>query len=356
VQAARRGDRGAFAGLISDSYPLLLRVCRRALGDRELARDAAQQTVVVAMLALDRLREDSRFESWLVGIALNVCRQTLRARAGDRFSPVPPDALAAAGSAVQTTDPLAEVNAHDASARVRAAIAMLPPGQREAVSLFYVAGLTCAEIAEELGTQPGAVKTRLHKARRSLRPALSDLWKEYYEMPTQTSEFVPMTITDLRRNPAAESSLDKHVLTLREHGGDRTLQIWIGQAEATALAIVLEGIELPRPGAYQFTAALLRAVGGKLREVRIVELADFTFYAQAILGDGTPVDARPSDALTLAALTRAPIKVAVGVLDQTADDEREDLSDEDDASVIANETKRRLENEMRQLREISNPD
>jgi bifunctional DNase/RNase len=90
------------------------------------------------------------------------------------------------------------------------------------------------------------------------------------------------------------------------------LLIWIGPFEGTALAMSLQGAELPRPGSFQFTAALLAAAGGALQEVRVTRLVEGTFYAEAVV-DGAAgrggVDARPSDALTLALLTGAPIRV-----------------------------------------------
>src|SRR5215213_3433112 len=74
VAAARTGEAGAFAALAERHYGVLLATCRRALGDPQWARDAAQEAVVTAMLGLDRLRSDERFGEWLLGIALNTCR------------------------------------------------------------------------------------------------------------------------------------------------------------------------------------------------------------------------------------------------------------------------------------------
>lgn len=246
-----------------------------------------------------------------------------------------------------------QLEAAEVASRVREAIGKLPAGQREAVTLFYLAGLTHAEIAEELGTQPGAVKTRLHKARRSLHNPLEPLWKEYFAMPTQPSDLVPVRIADLRRTAAAEPSSQRHIVFLEEIDGDRRMPIWIGPAEAGNLAIILENVELPRPGVYHFAAALLKATGGELGEARIVKLTDTTFFAQAVLADGTEVDARPSDALTLAAVTGCPIYVAADVLDQ-ADERQPRLSNlieearraDEDASTLANEAKARIHDAM----------
>jgi bifunctional DNase/RNase len=105
---------------------------------------------------------------------------------------------------------------------------------------------------------------------------------------------------------------------LTETGGDRRMRIGVGRAEATALALSLSGVEFPRPQTYQFTAALLAASGARLREVRITSLTDDVFYAQAVLASGTVVDARPSDAVNLAAVSDAPVYVAAGLLEHFA--------------------------------------
>jgi RNA polymerase sigma factor (sigma-70 family) len=361
LRRARLGDRRAFAALIERHYPLLLACCRRALVDPELAHDAAQQATLSAMLGLDRLRDDDRFPQWLIGIGLNLCRALLRER-GRHGSSL--DALLADGRILEPCatgpDPALIAETGDVEARVRNAIAGLPPGQRDAVALFYVAGLTHAEIAEQLGTAPGAIKTRLHKARHSLRVPLNELWEEYFAMTTELSDLVQMHIADLRQTAATEPDSVRSIVFLENDDGSRRLPIWIGPAEATALAVILEEVELPRPGIHQFAAKLLAAAGGGLREVRLVELANYTFYAQAVLSDGTTVDARPSDALTLALHLSAPIYVARAVLDQA-----DELADADgalgekaiqlrgDAKTIAEETRTRLRAESDLLDELS---
>jgi bifunctional DNase/RNase len=143
---------------------------------------------------------------------------------------------------------------------------------------------------------------------------------------------------------------------------DRRLPIWVGAAEAEWMVAVLEDVELPRPGAHLFAQALLRAAGGELREVRISRLAEHTFYATAILADGTEVDARPSDALTLALLSDAPIAAAPEVLDLSdrfwrarPDYAAEVTGPHDGASVLADEVRARLAEGARERAELDEP-
>ena len=121
-----------------------------------------------------------------------------------------------------------------------------------------------------------------------------------------------------------------YYIVLEEVAGDRHLAIAIGHAEAFSLAAHLGGITWRRPMTYQFVAALVQALGGRVRQVRIDRVVQETYIATVEV-EGPPgvqaVDARPSDALNLVALVPAPIVVAPGVL-QEAEARRADDSPE----------------------------
>jgi RNA polymerase sigma factor (sigma-70 family) len=321
VRRARGGDRDAFASLVRRHRPLLLRSCRRLVGD-DGAADAAQDAVLTAMLSLDRLRRPAAFGPWLVGIGLNACRAMVRQRR---------ETVTELHNPEGGLTPLEVAESRYTSALVREAIAALPRGQREAVTLYYLAGLTQAEAAAHLGIPPGAVKTRLHKARASLRARLQPDAKE----PTM----IPMQVTDVRR------AGEKHILMLA--GEDRDLKIWVGGPEASAIAVLLEDVELPRPTSHHLTAALLQAAGTAVREVRVSRLAEHTFYADVVLDGGTTVDARPSDAIALALVAGAPLLVEETVLDDAATIDPE-WADEHAAADSSTEDRRVLADEARQ--------
>jgi len=129
-------------------------------------------------------------------------------------------------------------------------------------------------------------------------------------MPATTQhEFIQMHISDVRRR--RESAQD-HIVLLRESDGPRRLPVWTGRDEAVHLALRFLGARLERPLTHDLAARLVHALGASLREVRIDRLTDKTYYAVIVLdGPAGPaeVDARPSDALTLALITGAPIRV-----------------------------------------------
>ncbi len=326
VCRARGGDRDAFAELVARHHATLVRCCRRMVGP-DAALDAAQDAVVTALLSLDALRRPESFGAWLVGIGMNACRAQLRQHPGVR----PLEPLGLKGS-----DPVLAAEAAELAERVRAAIAALPRGQREAVTLYYLAGLSQADAAAHLGIPPGAVKTRLHKARASLRVRLQPLRER--TMP------VHMQVTDVRR------AGDKHVLMLAGDGHE--LKIWVGAPEAEAIAVLLEDVELPRPTSHHLTASLLHATGSSVREVRVTRLVEHIFYADIVLADGTSVDARPSDAIALALVTDVPLLVDEAVLEATAEIDP-DWADEHAAADAATDDRRVLADEAR--RRVSRP-
>ena len=108
-----------------------------------------------------------------------------------------------------------------------------------------------------------------------------------------------------------------YALLLREVYGKRRLPIIIGQFEAQAIALELEGIKPPRPLTHDLLKSLVDNIGVTVNEVIIDELRDNTFYSKIVIDVATienRIDARPSDAIALAVRTSAPIFVAESVM------------------------------------------
>jgi RNA polymerase sigma factor (sigma-70 family) len=320
VYASLRGEKDAFAELIGRHWPVAVSLAARVLGSADLGHDAAQEATIAAMNSLDQLRSADRFGAWFCGITLNVARRWLRQMRAELWTRLPDQASPEPGP--QELTELAEL-----TAAVRAAVAQLAAGQREAVMLFYLQGLTHREVAAELGISVGAVKARLHQARSSLTPSL----RPFAVPPEETVMTVPATgpawadvfVAEIRRNQTDDMALQRHVMVLAEQNGDRRLPIWIGPAEAVALALSLEAWEAPRPLTYQMAGRLLEVSGGHITEVRITRLTDATYYA-AIMIDGPAgrqeVDARPSDAVNLALVTGSAIRADSALLDDPGAD------------------------------------
>jgi bifunctional DNase/RNase len=141
------------------------------------------------------------------------------------------------------------------------------------------------------------------------------LWREIAMIAATDTGLVPMRVSK------AVGLMDGDELSaymvLDELEGDRHLVIGVGQAEAFALDASLQGLQWGRPMTYEFTAALVRSLGGRVREVRLDRIVEGA-YAATVEVEGPQgvglVDARSSDALNLAVLTNAPVFVAPEML------------------------------------------
>lgn len=109
------------------------------------------------------------------------------------------------------------------------------------------------------------------------------------------------------------------VIILREPESGKLLPIWIGQNEATAILLRLQGVEPPRPLTHDLLRNILEDLGYEVSKVEITRLAEGTFFAQLVLdreGQTMMVDARPSDSIALAVRTGSPLYVAEEVLEE----------------------------------------
>ena len=113
----------------------------------------------------------------------------------------------------------------------------------------------------------------------------------------------------------------QRVVILKEKIADRYLPIWIGPAEADAIAVKLQGVTVPRPLTHDLLHSVIDALGATINSVIISDLKSDTFYAKIILNvDGMQmeVDSRPSDALALAVRAEVPIYAEEAVLDKAS--------------------------------------
>ncbi len=90
------------------------------------------------------------------------------------------------------------------------------------------------------------------------------------------------------------------IVLLRERDGSRHLPIWIGAAEATAIAYAQQGVTPPRPLTHDLLVNVVLALGHRIERVRIDRLTNGIFHATLVLSGGVEVDSRSSDAIALA--------------------------------------------------------
>jgi bifunctional DNase/RNase len=128
---------------------------------------------------------------------------------------------------------------------------------------------------------------------------------------------IEMELTGVR----VELPTNQPIVLLRERGGERYLPIWIGAAEAAAIALSLQGVVTPRPMTHDLLKTILDDLTVEVQRIVVTELRDSTFYATISFqrdGDGFEVSSRPSDAIALAVRMSVPIFAEEGVLEEAS--------------------------------------
>ncbi|HEX9256721.1 MAG TPA: bifunctional nuclease family protein [Actinomycetota bacterium] len=128
---------------------------------------------------------------------------------------------------------------------------------------------------------------------------------------------IEMELTGVR----VELPTNQPIVLLRERGGERYLPIWIGAAEAAAIALSLQGVVTPRPMTHDLLKNILEDLTVEVQRIVVTELRDSTFYATIALQrgtDGFEVSSRPSDAIALAVRMAVPIFAEEGVLEEAS--------------------------------------
>lgn len=164
VEAARRGDREAYADLVRVRGDRFFAIAHRILRDVDRTEDALQDALVIAWRDLPGLRDPDRFDAWLYRLVVRSCvAEAVRARRHVANLHVLPVDVAS------TADDYLSVADRD---QLERGFRRLPPEQRAILVLRHYAGLEPAEIADALGIPAGTARSRLHHAHRAMRAAL----------------------------------------------------------------------------------------------------------------------------------------------------------------------------------------
>jgi RNA polymerase sigma-70 factor (ECF subfamily) len=167
----RSGDAAAYAGLVLLHAPVAKRLALLT-GAGPDADDVVQEAFVKAYQALPRFREGAQFRPWLLRIVVNETHnlrrgRDRRARREERFGRLD-------SRAVGRPDPADEAVASGRQRDLLEAVGALKADLRDVVACRYLLDLSELETAETLGIPAGTVKSRLHRALRSLREVLGD--------------------------------------------------------------------------------------------------------------------------------------------------------------------------------------
>jgi len=178
LERARQGDHEALETLLAshqgEIYRFGLRMCRNP----EDAQDVLQDTLLAMARGVRDFRGASSLSTWLYTIARSFC---IKKRRRSKFAPAGERSLdsdadrEAAKLADPAKPPDEALAAHQVRTAIEQAIGALEPSSREVLLLRDVEGLTAPEVAEVLGVSVQAVKSRLHRARLSVRAHVAPL-------------------------------------------------------------------------------------------------------------------------------------------------------------------------------------
>ena len=162
LERAARGDAAAFEEIVRRFERPVYSLVYRLTGDKEGARDLAQDVFLKAWRNLPRYDASRPFAPWFLKLAANLA---INAREAAKLRKTVP--------LEEPPAPRPETPDEELRAAVRKTIAELDPKYAACVALFYIDGLSVKEIATRLGMPEGTVKIRLHRARDVLKERLA---------------------------------------------------------------------------------------------------------------------------------------------------------------------------------------
>lgn len=192
IDALRAGDEEAFAALVEEQSPRMLRMARAYVKDPGAAEDVVQEAWLAALQGLDRFEGRSSLPTWLLGIVINLARTRARKDARSlpfssvgpeedddgwpaigeaRFRP-PGDARAGAWAIAPAPWPEEALDRAETARLLESAIAALPEQQRAVITLRDVIGAPAEEVRNALGISDTNQRVLLHRARTKVRAAI----------------------------------------------------------------------------------------------------------------------------------------------------------------------------------------
>ena len=185
VRRCQKGDHQAYRVLVERYEGRLYNLACSILGDREVARDAAQTAFIRAYQALPRFRAESGFYTWLYKIAVNVCLNAAQKEKRRRDS-TSLDTLLESGRFSsehlwEFRTPAGDFERLQLQETIQKTLNQLSADHRLVVVLKDIEGMSQEEISETLNCSVGTVKSRLSRARAHLRDLLRPVYNEWKE-------------------------------------------------------------------------------------------------------------------------------------------------------------------------------
>jgi RNA polymerase sigma-70 factor (ECF subfamily) len=173
VARACAGDETAFEGIMLATEQRVVSIAWRMLGNRDDARDAAQDVYLRVFKYLARFRAGEDFRAWLYRITINVCHDFARKKGATGFGQFDQIDLVQESAALETgrrgADPESLALHEQQLALIRSALKSLPPKERAALVLRDLEGFSTEEVAQTLGSRPVTVRSQVSSARAKIK-------------------------------------------------------------------------------------------------------------------------------------------------------------------------------------------
>jgi RNA polymerase sigma factor (sigma-70 family) len=166
VESAAGGDEIAFARIVAAYHGEMTRVCVVVARDRTIAEEAVQAAWLIAWRKLGKVRDPARVRPWLVSIAVNEVKQSLRKQRRRSQFEIGMEATGMLGG----DDP----GTASGSLDLRRALQGLDPDDRALLAMRYVAGFNSTELSTAIGLTPSGTRNRLERLLKRLRQELTD--------------------------------------------------------------------------------------------------------------------------------------------------------------------------------------
>lgn len=276
AREAGRGDEDAFSDLFQATHQRVYYLARQLLGDDGEAMDVTQEVFLKAWKALPELEHPEAVVTWLFRITDNLCKDRLR-----RHTEVLLEEVGGGLPEEEETDelllPQELMDRAETRRLVREMIEALPGPQKEAVLLYYFAGLSVAEIAAQQECSEGTVKSRLNYGRQQIKAAVLTLEKEE-GTKLYTLAPLPLLLGFLREVPAGALP------------GEAAFQaVWTTLAQGTGLAAgsgATAGTATAAAGGTTSTAGGAARIVGKVAGASLKTKIAAGVLAVAVVGGG----------------------------------------------------------------------
>ncbi|RCX16524.1 RNA polymerase RpoE-like sigma-24 subunit [Anaerobacterium chartisolvens] len=179
LEKAKKGDVEAFEQLIAGYQKRVFNIALKMIGNPEDASELAQETFIRVFKSIGKFKEESLFSTWIYRIATNICLDELRKRKGKKEISLDEDIKLENGEVsrqIEDTGPSPEAVAerNELRRKVNDAIGLLTEEHRLVIIMRDIQGFSYEEIAKITGCPEGTVKSRINRARQSLKQLLKD--------------------------------------------------------------------------------------------------------------------------------------------------------------------------------------